>query len=218
MYIPLWLIVIGIIIAIWIYNSRKKAGFTERPDSVESIENSVRFLKEARIFNLEHFDSTHFIDKQNAFDAMEINYLRLKQRFSHIPEKVLEIARDWFKYVEALGDLKFARVMLDVDMSDEAFDNMDERSKEPSIIKDEVEKKFKSLLGEDWQKIPPDYFERMETTKKPDKETEAKLGIADEWKYYYAGSANLFRLEEKRQKQKKELETEKQKKANTKEK
>ena len=96
-------------------------------------------------------------------------------------------------------------------MSDEASENMDERSKEPSIIKDEVEKKFKSLLGEDWQKIPPDYFERMETMKKPDKEIEAKLGIADEWKYYYRGSENLFKLEEKRQKQEEEQEAEKHK-------
>jgi len=202
MYIPTWLIVI-VTIVFFIYRSKKV--------NIGDIEKSVHFLKES-IFSLEHFDSPHFIDVQDAFNAMEINYLRLKQRYSHTPEKVLEIAKDWYKYVDALRELKYARVMLDVDWNDGAFDRAEERIKEPSIIKQEVENKFKSLLDEDWQDIPPDYSKRMETMKKPDKKTVEYYGLKNEWKYYYGLSVNLIKLEEKRQKEKKEQETEKEKK------
>ena len=202
MYIPTWLIIIIAVVAFLIWKSKKKF---ERPASVEDIEKSTQFLKE-RLFELEHLDSPHFIDYQDAFDAMEVNYLRLKQRFSHTPEKVLEIAKDWWRYVEALGDLKHARVILDVDMEDNAWDRAGESMKEPSIIREEVEKKFKFLLGEDWQEIPPDYFKRMDTMGKSES---AKKGLGDDWKYYYRDSANFFNLEEKRQKEKKERESEK---------
>src|SRR3989344_1684998 len=163
MYIPTWLIIIIAVVAFLIWKSKKKF---ERPASVEDIEKSTQFLKE-RLFELEHLDSPHFIDYQDAFDAMEVNYLRLKQRFSHTPEKVLENAKD----------------------------RAGESMKEPSIIREEVEKKFKFLLGEDWQEIPPDYFKRMDTMGKSES---AKKGLGDDWKYYYRDSANFFNLEEKR--------------------
>lgn len=180
------------------------------PTSVEDIEKSIRFEKEESIFSLEHFDDPHFIDVQNAFDVMEANYFRLKQRFFHTPEKVLEIAKDWYRYVEALSDLKRTRVILDVDVGDGVWDRMEEGMKEPLIIQEVVEKKFKSLLGEDWQDIPPDYFKRMETMKKPDGKVDPEFHLnVDEWKYYYRDSVNLYKLEEKRQKEKKEQETKK---------
>ncbi|PIR37735.1 MAG: hypothetical protein COV34_02995 [Candidatus Zambryskibacteria bacterium CG10_big_fil_rev_8_21_14_0_10_42_12] len=218
MYIPIWLIVVGVIVAYFIYKGRKGNRTSESSEvptilnsetTVEEVEERVQFQKE-RIFELEHFDSPQFIDVQDAFDAMEVNYLRLKQRFSHTPEKVLEIARDWYRYADALRGLKFARVMLDVDMSDEAFDNAHERSKKPAIIKDEIEKKFKSLLGDDWQNIPLDYHERMEKMEEPDEKTSKKLGLND-WKYYYRDSANLYKLEDKRRKEKEEREAEEKK-------
>lgn len=211
MYIPIWLIVVLAVVIYFIYRSRKKgddASILERSTTtVEDIEGNIRYLKE-RLFSFEHFDSPHFIDVRDAFDAMEINYLRLKQRFSHDKEKTLEIVKDWHKYADSLTELKDARVMLDVDWSDDAFDNFRESNKEPSIIKEEVEKKFKSLLGEDWQDIPPDYFKKMETMKEPDKKTMAKYKLEDDWKYYYRGSANLSNLE-KRRKEEKERKIEK---------
>lgn len=206
MYIPIWLIIIVAIVIFFIWKLKKK---NAHPASVEDIEKSVQFLRET-IFELAHLDSPHFIDYQDAFDTMEINYLRLKQRFSHTPEKVLEIAKDWWKYVEALGDLKHAIVMLDVAMSDSAWENVEERIKEPSIIREEIEKKFKSLLSKDWQEIPPNYFKRMKTMGKSES---AKNGLGDDWKFYYRDSANLFKLQEKRQKREKEWEEEKAKKA-----
>ncbi len=200
MYIPTWLIIIVAIVIFIIWKSKKKF---ERPANVEDIERNVQFLKE-RIFERVHFDSPHFIDYQDAFDAMEINYLRLKQRFSHTPEKVLEIAEDWRKYVESLGDSKHARVMLDVDLEDSAWDRAGERMKEPFIIREEIEKKFKSLLGKDWQNIPPDYSKRFESVAKKSGKDASSIHlrmIGDNWKKLYLDSENLFKLEEKRGKE-----------------
>ena len=196
MYIPIWLVVIALVL-FFIYRSKNKVGV-----STEGIEGAVGVLKES-IFNLEHFDSPHFVDVQDAFDAMEVNYFRLKERFASIPEKAIEVARDWYRYVEALRDLKYARVMLDVDWSDNASENAKENFREPSIIKEEIEKKFKSLLKKDFQNIPPDYFQRIKNMKKFEKKAKKIYGEFDEWKYYYNDSGNFFRLEEKRRKEKK---------------
>ena len=215
MYIPLWVIVLGALAWYFFYYKPRKGAPVETTilDSAtiapEDIEERVEYVKQQRIFELVHFDSPHFIDAQNAFDAMEVNYLRLKQRLSHTPDKVREVAKDWFRYAQALGDLKHARVMLDVDMSDTAFENMEERMKEPSIIKDEIEKKFKSLLGEDFQKIPPDYFERQQTAEKADEETSKQYTLSNRWEYYYRDSDNLYRMKEKRKKQDEEWEAKK---------
>jgi len=199
MFIPSWLLIIGVIVAYFIYKSREAQKDPEELSNVEEIEEKVCCLKDS-IFERQHFDGPNFIDNQDAFDAMETNYLRLKQRLSHSPEKILETVRDWHRYAYALDRLRSARVMLDADWSDQAYDNMQENVKEPYIIKEEVEKKFKSLLGKDWQKIPPDYHEREKTMKKPSKKVEKELGLGNVWKYYYSDSPNLWKLEELRQK------------------
>lgn len=216
MYIPIWLIIVIAIIGYFIYRAQKRKGNisigAEQKETVDDVEENVRFLKE-RVFDPEPIlESPHFIDVQNAFDAMEVNYLRLKQRFAHDEEKLLELAKDWHRYADALCELKQARVMLDVDWSDEAGDNFTERTKEPVIAKEEIEKKFKSLLGDDWQKIPPDYFERMDSMDEPPKEARDKYGIANDWKWYYRDSANLWKDEERRKKEKEKYEAEKQQK------
>ena len=149
-----------------------------------------------------HFDSPRIIDLQDRHEVMEVNYLRLKQRYFNQEEKKIEIARDWAKYVEALSDLKHARIILDVDMSDNAFDNLIESSKEPHIITEEVEKKFKSLLGKDFYKLLLDYDERK---KKAGKEDELFMGLEEDWKLYQ-DSPNYHRMVEYREKEKKEKE------------
>lgn len=190
------------------YWFNRKSNNASKSNNVEKIEKGILYLK-GSIFALEHFDSPHFIDYQDAFDVMEVNYFRLKQRFAHEPEKAVEIARDWYRYVQALYDLKSARILLDVDWDDGAWDRADQRTKEPTIAKDEIEKKFNALLGNDFQKVPPDYFKREEMMKKPNEKTKKSLGIANEWKYYYRDnpdfySSNFHKMEELRRKDKEE--------------
>lgn len=78
-----------------------------------------------------------------AFDTMENNYFRLKERFSNDKKRLREIAKNWHKYVLTLWDISFALVLED--------ENFAETTKESQIIKDEIEKKFKVLLGNEWQ-------------------------------------------------------------------
>lgn len=189
MYIPDWLIIAAIIIGIVVI-FRYKKGILAKIETIEDVERRVPYFKD-EIFALEHFDSPHFIDLQDSFDAMEINYFRLKQRLFHDQKKVLEVAKDWLNYVDSLSRIKHGRMILDVDWSENAWDKAEQRLKEPSIIKDEIEKKFKELLKQDWQSIPPDFFKREETMKKP---ILKKGELFVDWKYYYKGSKNLINL------------------------
>ena len=191
MYIPIWLIIIAIVIYV-IYRLQKNSSNPINNITTEVIEEYVLNRKH-ELFTLEHFESPHFIDVRDAYEAMEVNYLRLKQRLAHNEEEKIKIAKDWLSYVEALLNFKNARELLDVDMSDSAFDNFETKTKESAIIKEEIEKKFKSLLNKDWQNIPLNYFERIEKMKKPSKKTKTKLGY-DDWKYYYEDSHNYLKM------------------------
>lgn len=154
----------------------------------------------AQLLEFAHFDSPRLIDLQDKYEVMEANYYRLKQRNLSSEEKSLELARDWVKYVEALNDLKHARVMLDVDMSDLAYENFAESSKEPYIISEEVENKFKSLLGKDFHKLPLDYDDRR---KKAGREDEVLSSLEKDWELYQ-DSPNYHRMVEYRRKEKEE--------------
>lgn len=196
MYILIWIIVIAIII--YYFWSKSKQG-QQQANTVEYFEQVADNYKN-NLLEFAHFDSPRIIDLQDRHGVMEANYLRLKQRNLSNEEKKLEIARDWASYVEALYHLKSARVILDVDMSDEAFENFAENSKEPSIISDEVEKKFKSLLGKDFYKLPLDFDERK---KKAGKADTYFSKLEEDW-LLYQDSPNYHRMVEYRAKKKKE--------------
>lgn len=205
-----------VIVYLWVRAQKQKGVSTQQVNeqfsesiSVEDCEERSRYWK-TRIFDLEHTDSPHFIDMQDAYDAMERNYMRIKQRLIHEPERVLEVAKDWNSYCEALRDIKSARVRLDFSSSD---DDPDEWFKQPYIIKDEIEKKFKGLLGEDFTDIPPDYFKRMEGDDQPTEEQIKKLdeefGGFEDWRFYYRRSSNYNKWLERRKKANEEREKEK---------
>ncbi len=211
MYIPMWLIVIAVILFLYWNNSKSKQKtkpqiedveidpIEEAGDSLEHLEYIANNYK-TRLQELAHLDSPRIIDLQDKFVVMEANYFRVKQRYLSDAAKKLELARDWARYVEALNDLKVARVILDVDMSEDAVDTMWESSKEPSIIVDEVEKKFKELLGKDFQKLLPDYDERR---KKAGTENKFNMSIDEDWPLYH-DSPSYHKMVELRAKEKKE--------------
>lgn len=210
MYIPIWLIVIAVILFLYWNNLKSKQKPQQQVDdpdeslidaagdSLEHLESVAAHYKKS-LLELEHFDSPRIIDLQDSFIVMEANYFRVKQRYLSDEGKKLELARDWARYVEALNDLKTARVLLDVDMSDQAFDNFEEASKEPFIISDEAEKKFKVLLGKDFQKLLPDYDERQ---KKAGIENKFLPRLDESWKLYQ-DSPSYHRMVELREKERK---------------
>ncbi|MFA7717548.1 MAG: hypothetical protein WC875_02440 [Candidatus Absconditabacterales bacterium] len=125
-----WIIIVGIII----YLGYK--GYNALYPSIEDIEKKVDYAKKNGSF-------MNNIYGKHVFDTMESNYFRLKERFSDDKKKLREIAKNWHKYVLTLWDISFARVLED--------ENFTETTKESQIIKDEIEKKFKALLGNEWQ-------------------------------------------------------------------
>lgn len=196
MYIPVWLIVIAVVI--YYFWSKSKQSQQEA-NSVERFEQIADHYKNS-LLEFAHFDSPRIIDLQDKYGVMEANYMKLKQRNLSNEEKKLELARDWARYVEALYELKSARIMLDVDMSDNAFDNFEENSKEPYIISEEVEGKFKALLGKDFYKLPLDFDERK---KKAGRKDQFFSKLEEDWELYQ-DSPNYHRMIEYRAKQKKE--------------
>lgn len=196
MYIPIWIIVVAVV-AYYFWSKSKQE--QRQANTVERCEEIANHYKQS-LTEFAHFDSPRIIDLQDKYDVMEANYLRLKQRYLSDEEKRLEIARDWTRYVEALDELKHARVMLDVDLSDRAYENFSDRAKEPGIITEEVESKFKSLLGKDFHKLPLDYDERR---KKAGKGDELLPSLEEDWKLYH-DSPNYHRMVEYREKEKKE--------------
>ncbi|MFA6005328.1 MAG: hypothetical protein WC775_02475 [Patescibacteria group bacterium] len=136
MYIQLWLIAVLLVLAVLFYKFHT---------GIEYIENNVRSMKKS-LFSCEPFDPSDYQDLYDAFNAMEANYVRLKQRYSADKKKVYEIARDWHKYVESLLKLKNASQHLSVGSSDYTGENFQEDTKEPYIIEAEILKKFESLL------------------------------------------------------------------------
>jgi len=200
----LW-IILALIVIYLVYSIINNGTPKTRAVTIEEIEDRVHKIKKW-LFELEPlFDDPSFIDYQNFYETMEVNYLRIKQRVIHVPGKPLEFALDWLRYVGALHDLRNARVMLDVSSSSTAWEDAEEDTKEPSIIKEEVERKFEKILEKDWLKLPPNYFERQKRMKEPSKEIKKKMGFKI-WQYYYEGEKNLDRMLKLRRNEKESLE------------
>jgi hypothetical protein len=117
MYVPFWLLIVAAIFLFFLFKKPKEEKTQSYGDNVEGIEDHVSTLKD-NIFKLEHFDSPHFLDYQMAYEAMELNYFKLKARSGNDPAKKLEVASDWLNYVQALCSLKTAWLILDVDLSE----------------------------------------------------------------------------------------------------
>lgn len=194
-FMYLFILLIIVIIALVYYINNKSADPRDE-DKLTNIDEKVSLYTNG-IFDFSVLESPHFIDYQNAFDVMETNYLRLKQRFISNYDKVLEYANDWSRYVEALYTLKFARELLHVDMTQDAYDNAGKKMKEPLIIKEEIENKFKKLLGAKWKEIPSDYFTRLDLFKKKHK---IKSDIFDDidWEQLYINDENYIKMIKKR--------------------
>lgn len=211
MYIPSWLLILIVIIVIFLLikkdpnkkllssekDDQEDGHHNDNPETIEAIEERIKRLKDS-IFSLARFDSPKFIDLQNDFDVMEVNYFKLKQKNIHNNDKALKIARDWYRYAWALESLKDAHLYLDLLFTDE--DKIKEKFREPAIVKEEIEKKFKLLLKNEFHELKPNFHKRLETMKGPDGKIRGKFGPpADNWRYYYRQDENLDRLERKRE-------------------
>jgi hypothetical protein len=151
MYIPIWLIIAGVIIY-FLWFRKKNVVSDGEPTTVEEMWRSAewsmgRVMEKSPLSGLEEIGS--FKDEREMVKAMETDAIRLRERYKHDPEKQKRIARDWMDYAKAVQEVKSAREMLDVDWEDGAYDRFDVSTKESYAIIHEVAKRVEDELGKD---------------------------------------------------------------------
>ncbi len=153
-------------IVIWVIYSVYKHWENSKPEKkVEELEASAVFWKEQALKDLLHLGKAQL---EFVLDATERDYLHLKEQFKHDEKKQFELASDWCEYTKAINDLSYAGNMLDVDMSQNAYENYGETAKEPHIKRHEIERRFQTLRGEklqdrwdQWGKMNPNPLDEV---------------------------------------------------------
>jgi len=143
MEIILWIILIGVIT--WFLFYRRKL----MPHEIQNLisERIASITDETRV-RLENSHLKDYLDyEKHFFLTMEENYLRLAERFRHDKIKQAQITKDWISYNEIINGLIHEREMLDVSTSDENAENSDQETKKLQIKRQEIETRFKELLG-----------------------------------------------------------------------
>ena len=153
MYLPVWVIIIAIILGVYFYNSSKNKKNRES-ELIENDDLSVDFMWEfaegnksavlAESPNLEKY----LQDERDMVNAMELDMIRLRERFKYDEKKQREIAQDWMDYSGAVNDEKSASELLDVNNEDTAYDEYRESTKKADLVIQEVSRRVEELLGE----------------------------------------------------------------------
>lgn len=147
MYIPIWVLIIAIIVTFFYLKSKKaKDGSEEDNISPEGNWKGAERYKELVMGKspLEGF----LKDERDMVKTMEIDMIRLRERYKYDKTKQAEIAQDWYDFAKAVYGIKSSSERLDVDMGDNAFESHFERTKEPHAIIQEVTKRVEELLGD----------------------------------------------------------------------
>lgn len=146
MYISPWLIVI-ILIALYIFYLKVKNTKSDI-ESAEQIWESANYYKE-RVFEKSPTIEDYLNDEREMLKVMEIDMMKLRERFKHDPLKQSEYIKDWLDFAKSVKEIKFAREMLDVDWEDNAFDTFEDRAKNAYSVIHEVAKRVMAELGEE---------------------------------------------------------------------
>ena len=152
------LIIIVIIIVI-IYYFYKSAKQNNPQRIIEDYENTAKaFLgsiksKDKSIYGREDFE-------ENILKMREW-YVRLKEKYKHDNAKLIEIARDWKDYTYNQSS-KSTNVYLWMEEEDEeSAKELDQETKDNIFVIQEIENRFASMLGEDYQKELKDLRAKM---------------------------------------------------------
>lgn len=149
MYIPIWIIVIGVV-AYFIWKSRKP----KIKSKVEALELIQEDIDKREVLLKEKIKSSHLKDymqmETTLFDCGRKNFLRLKERFKHDDVKLEQVIKDWIYYMEAISDMVYESEMLDVATSNEDADEHRNMQDELAVKIKEIDKRSKELLGADY--------------------------------------------------------------------
>jgi methyl-accepting chemotaxis protein len=157
------LYIILIIIAIFVYLIYK--GQNPKITSKEDMQIEIE-RKEVKL--LEFIQTNHlkdYMDTEKAlFECGRINFIRLRERFKHDEIKLEQVFKDWIDYMDTLNDAIYKSLQIDVTFDDE-FDTLWKDRNELYIKIQEINKRFKDLLGNEYANPEKDMTSREEKLK-----------------------------------------------------
>ena len=90
------------------------------------------------------------------FECGKKNFFRLKERFKHDDEKLTQIIKDWFNYMETVSDIISESELLDLAKPNEDADEHRIAQDRLAVTIQEIDTRFKNLLGSeyvDWKEL-----------------------------------------------------------------
>lgn len=148
MYISIWVILFAVII--WfLFFHKQKLSSQEVKDLVSDKVLAISDATKLRL-STSHLKDYLYTEKF-FFETMGENYLRLEERYKHDNVKLGQIIKDWISYNEIISGLIFEREKLDVATTDEESDSTDQATKKLQIRRQEIESRFKALLGSQYK-------------------------------------------------------------------
>lgn len=146
------IIVLGMI-AIILYSIYRKPGATSLKPKAETKEEGFTFIsyQEEKILNkLQTSILRDYLSlEKTLFDCGKQNFVRLSERFKYDEPKIQQIISDRKEFLELLSDIVTEREMLDVCTAEEDEEHS-QTLKGYFIRIQEIEKRFKNLLGNDY--------------------------------------------------------------------
>ncbi|MFC1751458.1 hypothetical protein ACFL2V_22050 [Pseudomonadota bacterium] len=147
MYIPGWLIIVFIVVAILFYIKYRSENPPTGAMWKEAEANMQIVLDESFVPEGDELQV-----ERKFIKTMEVDMKLLRERYKDNPEKLKQIARDWMNYSDAIVQKKTAREMLIVAHGDdvaEAIKDVQERSERAIIVIEEITKRIEKELGKD---------------------------------------------------------------------
>lgn len=149
MYIPIWIIVIGIILYfIW---RGQKPKVKSKEEALELIQSEI---DKKENYLLQRIEATHLKDymqmETTLFECGKKNFLRLKERFKHDDVKLGQVIKDWIYYIDTISDMIYESEMLDVSTSNEDADEHRNMQQKLAVKIQEIDKRFKNLLDDEY--------------------------------------------------------------------
>ncbi len=146
----LYIILILAVVVIYVVYRKQKPSEASK---IKAREKLHLVLKQKQVALLDFINASelknYLQDEVLQLECNEKNFVRLSERFKHDDVKFAQVVKDWIDYIDMLRDLVTERLLLDISTS-ETSKNHDDAIHYLSIKIQEIEKRFKDLLGSEY--------------------------------------------------------------------
>lgn len=148
-----FLYIILIVIAIFVYliYKKQKPVIQSKEQIIENTKAQIAYKEEHL---LDHIKTNHLKDYMTTesalFECGKTNFIRLSERFKHDDVKLAQVTKDWIDYMDILNDAVYESELLDVSTEEGEGEEHWKRRDELYIQIQEIEKRFKDLLGKEY--------------------------------------------------------------------